>query len=82
MIGLSRSQKELFNDLVGILPANTRQIAKALKHRQAYESHLRDRLFRLADRGLLEYGPGPRGSRVWSLSEIPEPETLVCEEIL
>lgn len=49
---------------------NTHQIAHALGHYQAYESHLRDRLFRLADRGVLQYaeiGKGPNGfrERIW-----------------
>jgi IS1 family transposase len=34
---------------------NTHQIAKRLGHRQSYESYLRDRLFRLVNRGVLRF---------------------------
>ena len=67
---LTKYQKELLNDLIGILPANTHKIAVELGHSQAYETPLRNRLFTLAERGLLEYKEkkGPAGactSRTW-----------------
>lgn len=66
---MTASQKELINELTSILasgPKNTRQIRIARRDRQTYETNLRDRLFRLADRGLLAVNNTTRG-RFWSL---------------
>ncbi len=73
MKNLTRSQKELVSNLRALtvpLPRNTKQIREDFGDVQAYESHLRDRLFRLAAKGVLRYTEfvGPRGgvkSRVW-----------------
>lgn len=70
MAKLTSSQIQLLADVAEIAPANTHQIAKHLGHRQSYETHLRNRLFRLADRGLVIHSAGPRGSRVWQVAEI------------
>ena len=68
-------QKELASELQSILaggPKNTHQIAVARGDRQVYETHLRDRLFRLEERGILksEWGPsrGCATARLWSLA--------------
>jgi hypothetical protein len=62
-------QNELLSQVKFFLadsPKNTHQIARLRGDYQAYESNLRDRLFRLADRGLLTVNNTARG-RFWSL---------------
>ena len=62
-------QTSLLNELKFLLangPKNTHQLAQLRGDYQAYESNLRDRLFRLADRGLLTVTNTTRG-RFWSL---------------
>ncbi len=54
---LTETQLGLLNQLRDILangPKNTHQIAQARGDRQAYESYLRNRLFRLVHAGLLD----------------------------
>lgn len=50
-------QVELLGQLaaIGLDGHNTHNIAMLLGHRQGYEQHLKDRLFRLAKRGFLTY---------------------------
>ena len=69
-VRLTASQQELVSELRSILasgPRNTHQIAQARGDYQAYESHLRDRLFRLEAAGLVVSKNTPRG-RFWSLA--------------
>ena len=48
-------------------PMNTARLATACGHRQAYQTHFRDRLFRLKCLGVVDFHEGPRNSRVWRL---------------
>lgn len=64
-------QKDLIAELKGILadgPKNTHQIAMARGDYQAYETNLRDRLFCLAERGVLKFQETTRG-RFWSFAQ-------------
>jgi len=66
---LTNYQKELLDELQSILAEgskNTHQIAVARGDRQAYETSLRDRLFVLAEKGLLSFEKTTRG-RFWAL---------------
>lgn len=63
-------QNDLINELKAILAdgaKNTRQIRIARGDKQVYETNLRDRLFRLADRGVLNFANTTRG-RFWSFA--------------
>jgi len=79
---LHATQRNLLSDLRRIMPPeglNTHRIAAALGHRQAYESHLRDRLFRLEAHGYVRHEDvQPDGApwvskRTWFLTDKQEP---------
>lgn len=67
---MTSRQKDLFASVQLLLadgPRHTHAIAVALGHYQSYESHLRDRLFRLEERGLIRSTRTTRG-RFWALA--------------
>lgn len=63
---LRKSQQQLLNEVLPLLPANTHQIAVALGHRQSYESFLRNRLYKLKDAGYLDAEETPY-QRIWKI---------------
>ena len=73
MMTLTKKQADLLAVVAENPNRNTHQLAQTLGHYQAYESYLRNRLFRLAARGVLSYEEtrGPHGTvceRRWRLS--------------
>ena len=70
---LTEKQTELLCNLCACEGGNTHQIAAHRGDRQNYESNLRDRLFRLAERGLARYfecvGKSGVTERRWYLTE-------------
>ena len=52
---LTKRQFRLLAFLAAHPGQSTHELAMLAGHQQAYESHLRDRLFRLAERGLVKY---------------------------
>jgi len=52
---LTNRQFQLLEFVAAHPNKSTHELARLAGHQQAYESHLRDRLLRLADRGLVNY---------------------------
>lgn len=74
---MTKYQKELYEQIKSILadgPKNTSQIARERGDYQVYETHLRDRLFSLAAKGLIQYEErksanyGQVIERIWGLN--------------
>ena len=71
---LTKSQVELLGSIRNFLPANTSELAHHRGDFAAYHTNLRDRLFGLAAKGVLQYREkmGPKGGvveRVWRLCD-------------
>jgi len=70
---LNKRQQNLLSQLHEHGPCNTHQLAVARGDQQAYESHLRDRLLRLYERGAIWYEEVWVGTRVveriWGVEE-------------
>lgn len=67
------------------LPLNTHEIARSIGHEQGYEGTLRDRLFRLQWRGLVEHTQkmtrtGRLRERCWSLTTLGRVEAMAAGE--
>ena len=63
---LTKQQAGLLEILAEKGSVNTHQLAVHLGHRQAYETNLRDRLFRLESRGLVASNMTTKG-RFWNV---------------